>query len=114
MQVLIEPAHGDRESRWHGRLAVVVVLIANPDDPRPPSIADLRGAYGLTAAQARVAVLLGEGLSLSAIAERLQVRVDTVRTHLKKIFAKTDTRRQSELVRLLLHGVLALEAGRRE
>jgi DNA-binding CsgD family transcriptional regulator len=62
----------------------------------------LRDWYGLTPAEARVAVLLASGLSLDAIAERLGIGANTALTHLKSIFGKTDTRRQGELIRLLL------------
>jgi DNA-binding CsgD family transcriptional regulator len=34
------------------------------------------------------------------IAEELKLSITTVRSHLKALFAKTDTRRQSELVAL--------------
>ncbi len=66
----------------------------------------------MTAAQARVAVLLSEGLRLNEIAARTRVQVNTVRAHLKEIYAKTGTRRQGELVRLLLLGTLTLAARR--
>jgi hypothetical protein len=39
---------------------------------------------------------------LADVAENLGVTLSTVRTHLQRTFEKTDTRRQSELVRLLL------------
>jgi DNA-binding CsgD family transcriptional regulator len=38
------------------------------------------------------------------IAEALDVGVATVRTHVQRLLAKTGTRRQSELVRLLVSG----------
>jgi DNA-binding CsgD family transcriptional regulator len=59
--------------------------------------------YELTAAESRLAGRLLSGESLSAAAEQLSVTKNTVRTQLKSIFLKTDTRRQSELLRLLAH-----------
>ena len=56
---------------------------------------------GLTAAEARVASKLLEGLPISEAAKMLGVTALTARTHLKSIFAKTGVRRQSELISLL-------------
>ncbi|MCL2713451.1 MAG: LuxR C-terminal-related transcriptional regulator [Alphaproteobacteria bacterium] len=57
--------------------------------------------FGLTPAEARLAALLAQGLSLEAAAEKLGVKIQTVRNQLKAIFAKTDTNRQAQLVSLL-------------
>ncbi len=58
--------------------------------------------YGLTPAESRVAALLCDGLSLREAAEKLGVSGNTTRTHLKRIFSKTDTHRQGSLIRLLM------------
>jgi DNA-binding CsgD family transcriptional regulator len=52
---------------------------------------------------------------MKAVAERLGVLVGTARTHLHRVLAKTGTRGQADLVRLILssrHGVRR-DAGRR-
>ncbi len=49
-----------------------------------------------------VAALLGDGRTLSAAAEEMAVARNTARNHLQTIFAKTETRSQVELVRLLM------------
>jgi DNA-binding CsgD family transcriptional regulator len=72
----------------------------------------LRGYYGLTPAEARLAALLMDGRSLEEAAEQLELSRHTVRSQVKRIFSKTETRRQSELVRLLLLGLSGLQ-GRR-
>lgn len=64
--------------------------------------------YGLTPAEARLAVLLAGGASLQEAAEQLQISIHTVRCQVKSVFSKTGARRQSELVTLLLQGVFAL------
>lgn len=61
----------------------------------------LRDVYGLTAQERRLAVLLYEGAALPAAAKAIGIEVSTARSHLKNIFAKTGTRRQTELVRVL-------------
>ncbi len=58
--------------------------------------------YGLTCAEARLASMMAEGCSLEDIAESLAVSIQTARSQLKSIFAKTGARRQAELVALLL------------
>jgi DNA-binding CsgD family transcriptional regulator len=70
--------------------------------PRPgPHAGLLVNAFGLTPAEARLASIIAEGRNPKHAAEELKVAKATVRNHLKAIFAKTHTRRQSELVALL-------------
>ena len=61
----------------------------------------VRDAFGLTGREAEVASLLAEGASLATISRRLRVEPATARTDLKRIFEKTRTGRQTELVALL-------------
>ena len=60
--------------------------------------------YRLTPAEAKLAKALAAGQSLSEAAEELSVGQSTLRSHLKSIFVKTQTKRQSELVRLFMLG----------
>jgi DNA-binding CsgD family transcriptional regulator len=70
--------------------------------PRPgPPAPLLAGAFRLTPAEARLASLIAEGRSPEDAAEELRIARATARNQLKAIFAKTATRRQSELVALL-------------
>ena len=57
--------------------------------------------FHLTASETRLAICLASGQSLREAARHIGVRYETVRTQLKAIFAKTNTRRQVELVLLL-------------
>jgi FixJ family two-component response regulator len=59
--------------------------------------------YGLTPAEARVACLLMQGQSVSEIASELEISLNTARTHLKRVYSKTSTRGQGDLVSLLLN-----------
>lgn len=81
---------------------VVVVTIRRATPARLPSAETLQAAFALTPAEARLAreVLKGDGVS--ACARRLGVTANTARTHLNRVFDKTGTKRQAELVRLLL------------
>jgi DNA-binding CsgD family transcriptional regulator len=62
----------------------------------------LRRLYRLTPAEARLAALIADGLSLKEAAEALSVTPASARVTLKRAFQKTGTRRQAELVRLVL------------
>lgn len=61
----------------------------------------LQGVFGLTGAETRVAVLMLQHKDPVLVAATLGVTLVTVRTHLKHLFRKTRTQRQSELVLLV-------------
>jgi DNA-binding CsgD family transcriptional regulator len=65
-------------------------------------IAAAQGIYGLTPAQAQVAQLLAQGHDPSLAAEKLGVSINTVRTHVQRMFDKTGAHSQSALVGILL------------
>jgi DNA-binding CsgD family transcriptional regulator len=54
--------------------------------------------YGLTRGEASLAAKLVQGKSIEDAASELFISPHTARTHLKRIFMKTDTHRQPELV----------------
>lgn len=63
--------------------------------------AQLTERHDLTNTEARVAIEIARGGGSAAVAERLSIALSTVRTHLSRIFEKTGTARQAELVALL-------------
>jgi DNA-binding CsgD family transcriptional regulator len=65
-------------------------------------IAIAQGIYGLSAAQTQLAMHIAEGHDLSVAAKALGVSVNTVRTHVQRMFDKTGAHSQSALVGLLL------------
>lgn len=79
----------------------LVTIIDTETDPAPPRVL-LRRLFGLTNAEADVALRVLRGGGLKPIAEDLSVSTATLKTHLQHIFDKTGTHRQAELVRLLL------------
>ncbi|MBW8725234.1 MAG: helix-turn-helix transcriptional regulator [Inquilinus limosus] len=90
-------------ARLHAGLAAqVAVFVTDPDGAASPAPALLREMFGLTAAEAALAIEISRGQGLDAAADRLSIAKTTARTHLARIFDKTDTSRQAELVRLLL------------
>lgn len=58
--------------------------------------------FSLTRQETRIAAALVDGLTVKEIANAFGVSSETVRQHLKAIFAKTNTHRQAELVSLLV------------
>jgi len=75
-------------------------LTAVEPRPGPPAVL-LADAFALTPAEARLASIMASGLNPELAAEQLSISRFTARNQLKAIFAKTATRRQSELVALL-------------
>lgn len=76
-------------------------LLASPGNALLPSVDIITALFDLTPAEAQVARSIADGKSISTLAAELGVSRETVRTHLKKAFMKTSTRRQSELGALL-------------
>jgi DNA-binding CsgD family transcriptional regulator len=62
--------------------------------------------YGLTRGEAALASILLRGKSIEEAAAELFISPHTARTHLKRIFMKTDTHRQTELVVRIVSAVL--------
>lgn len=81
-------------------------MLVDPElTPRAPA-AVLRSLWGLTGAEARLAQALLTGDRLEDHAASAAISMNTARTHLKVVFAKTGTARQAELVRVLAHVLL--------
>lgn len=80
-----------------------VIWIVDPYASPLPWEPVLRQAFGCTNAEASVAVALAQGRDIDEIAHMRGVSMGTIRAQIKGIFAKTNTRRQAELVSLLLH-----------
>lgn len=88
--------------------SAAVVFVSDPESRLETDEQVISRLHGLTGAEAKLAAVLMQGKSMERAAEELQVSLNTARTHLKRIFGKTGTRRQGELVRLLLLGPASL------
>lgn len=64
--------------------------------------------FGLLPSEARLALALSRGLTITQAAASLGLTVETARNYSKKIYAKTGARGQADLIRFVLAGVLAL------
>lgn len=79
-------------------LIVATAVRANGGTPAP-SI--LMGLFDLTPAEVKLAVALANGSTLQQAALASSIRLTTARTYLDRIFRKTGTHQQSQLVALL-------------
>jgi DNA-binding CsgD family transcriptional regulator len=86
--------------------ARVIVLVVDPEANAPADPAVVRDVLGLTLGEARVAALVGSGLTPRVAAEKLGIAEETARVVLKRVFAKAGVSRQSELTALLTRLVM--------
>lgn len=104
LQVLVAPLGTHRVIEGAtavSRRGTAMLVITDPQAARRGVEQRLIALFGLTPAEARVAGEVGKGHEPRDIAATLQIMPSTVRTHLHHVFAKTATRRQGDLMRLL-------------
>ena len=89
----------------HAKALLTFTLVGKTLIPRATMLRDI---FGLTASEASIALSIANGEDPKAIAVQRNISVDTVRSHLKAIFCKTNTRRQVALAILVtrLHDIL--------
>ncbi|MER9373897.1 helix-turn-helix transcriptional regulator [Mesorhizobium sp. M0491] len=90
---------GTARAAFRPACAAVFVSTTTSSSPLPEAV--LATLFDLTPAEARVLLRIGSGLSASKSALALGVGENTLKTHLNRIFAKTGTRRQADLVKLV-------------
>jgi len=84
------------------------VFVSDPEQHDSASQQTLGELFGLTPAEANVAILLARGLSLAEVSQVQNISPHTARAQLKSIFAKTGVSRQAELVRMIIKSVASL------
>jgi DNA-binding CsgD family transcriptional regulator len=106
--VIVSPLlEGDTGGAAEG--AVACVLFGDPDEGQAITPEILRTTYRLTPAEADLVNLLAGGCCLEDAAKQRGVTLSTVRSQLKRVFAKTETKHQGGLVRLVLTGAATFE-----
>lgn len=107
LEVVVTPIRCEA-SPLFDRRAAAAILVAEPDAQvdRPPE--RLCQLYGFTPVEAEVASRLVKGMDLAKVGDDLGISIHTVRGHLKRLFAKTGTHRQPDLLRVLLTGLAGL------
>ena len=84
-----------------GLEAAAVLVIHNPSEQIHVPQEIICTMFGLTPAESQLLLALGNGQTLRQFSDEHRVTRNTARTHLKSVFAKTGTSKQSDLVRLL-------------
>jgi DNA-binding CsgD family transcriptional regulator len=79
--------------------AALFVHKAALDAPAPPEV--IAKTYKLTPTELRVLLAIVEVGGVAEVAEALGISDNTVKTHLKRLYAKTGASRQADLVKLL-------------
>jgi DNA-binding NarL/FixJ family response regulator len=81
---------------------VAALFVADPEFRHKANDSDLRKFWQLTKNEARVASLIAQGQNVESIAKEMGIMPNTIRTHLKHIFDKTQTEGQVELGYLIM------------
>ena len=111
LELLVTPAC---QNRWLEleRGAAAIVFVSDHEEAEEADTALLRCLYGLSRAEAEFASLLLQGKEIKEITGELHISRNTAKTHVSHLLQKTGTRRQSELLRLLLRGPASLRPHR--
>jgi len=96
--VTIASLAGAPGQSWPDKPCALVRIDEFNSHPEPER---LRQALGMSAAEARLVSALCHGGSLATAAKEMQISLNTAKTQLASAFAKTGTRRQSELIALV-------------
>lgn len=84
-----------------GLRGATAVIVQDPAERRAPPLEAFASLYGLTFAEQKVLEHIAGGEPPQETADELGISITTVKTHLQKIFAKTGTGRQADLIQLL-------------
>ena len=99
--ITVTPINIERMDACRGRI-LVALFITDSEKQRELPVQTLGRLYGLTDAEARLAARFVETASLKGTAASLEITEGTARQYLKRIFQKTDTKSQAELMKLLV------------
>jgi DNA-binding CsgD family transcriptional regulator len=82
-------------------LASAMIVFRPAGRQKLPARDEIMALYGLTLAEAEVALAIGEGKSTQALAAERHVKLSTVRWQLLAVLEKLGVRRQADVVRVL-------------
>lgn len=95
---------------WDENEQGAIIFVNDPSDEKNLfSIQTLTEVYLLSQAEARVAMALLNGLTAEQIATQFNRSINTVKTQIKRVYAKTGVNREADLVRLLTGSVVPIE-----
>ncbi len=84
-----------------GTTPAIALFLGDPERQCVVTSDALRELFAFTPTEASIAASLANGVSVIETAHRLGIAENTVRAHLRSIFAKTGATRQSQLVHLI-------------
>lgn len=87
---------------WNmGFAPYAILIVSQPGAGNAAHVALLRDTYGLTVAEAEIAVMLRLGRAREAICAARAITRETLRSHLRSLFAKLGVKRETEAIHLL-------------
>ena len=105
--ILLVPYRGEPETSWP-RLTTIGLVATSRRGDEPARAAVLAALFGLPPSEARLASAIASGASLSEAADQLGLTIETARNYSKRLFAKTRTHGQLDLLRLIGNSVAML------
>lgn len=108
LDVVVRPFVGDHMLQSGEQPAAVVYI---SDDHRSGLCLDpvvLAAMYGLTPSESRIATQVARGMTLDETADALHVSINTVKTHLRRLYEKLDANRQPQVVARLNRSIARL------
>jgi DNA-binding CsgD family transcriptional regulator len=91
----MQPSSGNRDE------LKIMAILCDPGCYSEEQWGAFQDLFSLTAAELRLCLALADGLSLAEYSQKYDVTDNTARSQLKKVFEKTNTRRQGDLMRLI-------------
>jgi DNA-binding CsgD family transcriptional regulator len=107
LSILVVPINRDEPNG--SILPGSVVFLGDPELHAEPDQTLLAKLFGFTPAESKVASLVMQGNTVEDVAAKLHISPHTTRNHLKRLFSKTNTKRQGELVHMLLSSPACLD-----
>jgi DNA-binding CsgD family transcriptional regulator len=99
--VSLRPLVGDRRTTRDARDAMMILFVRDPLNPDSGTPHLLRSVFGLTEAEASLALALQAGMSVGEHARERGITLNTVYTHLRRIKEKTGCARLPQLIQKL-------------
>lgn len=104
LTILVSSVRGkdvERFSDLNLKDAAVLVFVIDPANRNSIPLTRLMDIFGLTQAEARVALASSSGKTMLETARFLGLSPNTIKTHMRRVLTKTATARQAELARLI-------------
>lgn len=105
LQILIQPYFGADHT---GQNPTAVVHLRQSMRPMPNVAKSLSKMAQITVSEARFALKLVDGLTISEAGDALGLTLETSRNYSKQIYSKLDLRGQNDLIRFVLNSVIPL------